>query len=418
MDGSAVSETDFNRDRKFRIVMYSHDVNGLGHVRRNLLIARGLSRSRQNPVILLITGIGEASALEIPPGADLLTLPAIFKGPDGGYSSRHLDITLPEIITLRAQTIRAALAAFQPDMLIVDYIPRGAAGELDPTLQYLQENPHCRAVLGLRDVIDDAATVEREWALSGAVEAIRHFYDAVWIYGDPAVYDPVREYRLPEDIAAKVRYTGYLGQSVSSQSGRRHKRQVADLLGASWKRFVLCCVGGGQDGARLAEAFAGADFPTGVRGVIVTGPFMPPRSRDRLRKQAADNPDLRVLGFVPQMVSLMEQAERVVVMGGYNTVCEILSFHKMALVVPRVSPRLEQWIRAERLRDMGLLDIIHPDEVSSAAISEWLRHDASPPANVYARIDMNGLNRVSELVKEMIAASPRHSPGEALQIGG
>src|SRR2546430_10766261 len=40
----------------------------------------------------------------------------------------------------------------------------------------------------------------------------RSHYDAIWIYGDPAVYDPVQEYGLPDYIAARARYTGYLDQ--------------------------------------------------------------------------------------------------------------------------------------------------------------------------------------------------------------
>ena len=44
----------------------------------------------------------------------------------------------------------------------------------------------------------------------------------------------------------------------------------------------------------------------------------------------------------------MARAAGVVAMGGYNTFCEILSFDKPALIVPRTVPRLEQFIRASR----------------------------------------------------------------------
>jgi predicted glycosyltransferase len=42
-----------------------------------------------------------------------------------------------ELITLRANTIVAALEAFKPDALIVDKVPRGAMGELEPALEAL-----------------------------------------------------------------------------------------------------------------------------------------------------------------------------------------------------------------------------------------------------------------------------------------
>jgi predicted glycosyltransferase len=50
----------------------------------------------------------------------------------------------------------------------------------------------------------------------------------------------------------------------------------------------------------------------------------------------------------------MQKATAVVGMGGYNTFCEILSFDKRALIVPRTRPRLEQHIRAVEAERLGL----------------------------------------------------------------
>ena len=50
-------------------------------------------------------------------------------------------------------------------------------------------------------------------------------------------------------------------------------------------------------------------------------------------------------------------------MGGYNTFCEILSFDKWALIVPRHVPRLEQTIRAEAAQRLGLAAMLRePNE--------------------------------------------------------
>jgi predicted glycosyltransferase len=199
---------------------------GLGHMRRNLLIAQTLATSPWQAVILMIAGAGEASVFEMPPGVDCLTLPALRKGLDGEYRSRRLDVSLQELIALRAKTIRAALEEFEPDVLIVDNVPRGAVGELDPSLEYLRARRNTRCVLGLRDVLDDPAVVHREWRSRANEATIRDHYAAVWVYGDPAVYDLVREYRLALDVAEKVRYTGYLNhrqvnwRSVCSAVGR------------------------------------------------------------------------------------------------------------------------------------------------------------------------------------------------------
>src|SRR5262249_1116799 len=275
-----------------RIAIYSHDTMCTGHIRRNFLIAQTLAFSRFRPVLLMVAGAREASELPIPEGTDCLTLPALHKGMEGRYQARHLEIPVKELIALRASTIRAALEAFAPDVLIVDKVPRGALRELEPALACLRARGRTRCVLGLRDVLDDPAAVHHEWRRAANEDAIREYYDAVWDYGDPAVYDLVREYRLSPDVEAKVRYTGYLGHfSLGAYAGPASAHPAVELPQG---RIVLCLVGGGQDGAPLAEAFAEADLPSETTGVILLGPFMPREVQQRVRQRAAKNSRLLV----------------------------------------------------------------------------------------------------------------------------
>jgi predicted glycosyltransferase len=55
-------------------------------------------------------------------------------------------------------------------------------------------------------------------------------------------------------------------------------------------------------------------------------------------------------------------------MGGYNSICEILSAERPAVIVPRVTPRREQLIRAEALSERGFVRTIHPDDVTPAGL--------------------------------------------------
>ena len=109
-------------------------------------------------------------------------------------------------------------------------------------------------------------------------------------------------------------------------------------------------------------------------------------------------PDLKLLEFVPEPAPLIHRAERVIAMGGYNTICEVLSFEKHALIVPRVSPKPEQLIRAERLRDLGLIDMLHPEELSPQALTTWLARDLGPPPRSRRRVDFGGLTRIPHLL--------------------
>ncbi len=398
--------------RPCRVALYSHDTMGMGHIRRNLLIAQALARPPLTAGLLCISGAHEATASALPVGIDCITLPALRKEERGRrYRARRLPLAARELIELRAQTIAAALDAFDPDVLIVDKVPCGLLGELEPALDRLRAAGRTRFVLGLRDVLDEPAVVRREWHEQGNEAAIARYYDAVWVYGDPAVYDMVQEYDLSAEIAGKVRYTGYLDQRVRLEpaNGAAADDALADVAIPSG-RLVVCLVGSGEDGGQLAEAFALAELPAGTSTVIVAGPLMPAAARAWLHQCAEQRPRVQVLDSVAEPGLLLRRANAIVAMGGYNTACEVLSYGTRALLVPRVRPRLEQMIRAERLRDLGMLDVLHPDELTPAALSRWLAHDAPAPAAAPpSRIDLQGLERIPHLLAELLAA-PRARP--------
>jgi predicted glycosyltransferase len=389
---------------RIRVVLYSHDTMGLGHMRRNLLIAQALSRPPLRAVVLLIAGSRRATAFSLPRSTDCLTLPSLQKEPDSTYRPRRLAVELQELIQLRAGAIRSAVTSFEPDLLIVDNVPRGAVRELDPTLEEIRERGRTRCVLGLRDVLDAPARVQRDWTKAANEDAIRSFYDAIWVYGDRAVYDLAREYGFAPDIAARVRYTGYLDPRARLKLVRNNGGDNASrLLRLPHDRFALCLVGGGQDGANLAEAFAHADLPPGLDGVIVTGPFMEEALQARLQGLAAGRPRLSVVEFVREPMQLAARAERLVAMGGYNTTCEAVSLGKRTLIVPRVVPRTEQLIRATNFQARGLVEVLRPDSLSSRALSSWLASDDIRLPAAADRIDFNGFSRIPELVEEMLS---------------
>jgi len=403
--------------RRPRVVLYSHDTMGLGHMRRNVLLARTLAQSRLAAITLMIAGAPEAAEVCAGAGVACIALPPLAKGADGRYTSRTLDVELQDLVALRGRTIRAAIEAFDPDALIVDNVPRGAQRELDEALMALRRRGHVRCVLGMRDVLDAAHTVRREWHVARNILAIREFYDEVWIYGDPAVYDPVREYGLPQSVTGRTHYLGYLDQRSRLASTVDPWSRLAPSLKLPPGRLAVCAVGGGQDGAALAEAFAEAERPPETNGLILTGPFMPQAHVARLQRLAATRPRLGVLGYVQEPLWLLARADWIVAMGGYNSACEILSLRKPALLVPRVAPRREQAIRAERLCELGLVDTLNAETLTPGRISEWLGRDRSPRA-VRRPIDLNGLARAADRLERLLmparAAARRR---EAVALG-
>jgi len=72
------------------------------------------------------------------------------------------------------------------------------------------------------------------------------------------------------------------------------------------------------------------------------------------------------------MERLIGAADVVVSMGGYNTVCEILSQGKASLIIPREKPRREQLIRAQVLHEHNLADFIPWQQLNPSLIREKL----------------------------------------------
>jgi len=393
-----------------RIALYSHDTMGLGHLRRNLLIAQALTESEIEATALLITGAHETNFFSLPTGTDCLTLPRFQKDSNGKYIAGHLGISVNDLVRLRAESICSAMRVFQPDVFIVDKVPTGAFGELLPALRFMKGQLRTKCVLGMRDILDAPETVLAEWEASESHEAIAEFFDEVWVYGDSQVYDPALEYGWPAENVEKIRFTGYLNQSTRLERMTEQKMPPIDKLRTESDQLVVCTLGGGQDGHSLARAFVDGFPESGFQGVLLTGPFMPGKLLSLLQELAENRPNLDVIKFAAEADQLISRADRVIAMGGYNTVCSLLSFQKKALLVPRVYPRSEQWIRAQRLQQLGFVDVLHPDDLSPAAINRWVINDSSQPPKATDVIDLNGLPRIQELCRTLIGKKSQNQP--------
>ncbi len=378
---------------------------GMGHLRRNMLIASALSAGYCQADSLLIAGTREAGFFAEQAGLDCVTLPALTKNQDGRYAARHYSWSLEETTRLRGRVIASTLLAFQPDILVVDKLPQGICNELLRTLKLIRSRTQTHCVLGLRDVLDDPKIAIPEWNKANNDQVIDQYFDEVWVYGDPDVYDCRAEYQFAKSTMDRISFMGYLDQKsrlpVTKNAGVESSQPLA-----------LCVVGGGQDGVGLARAFVEAGVPNGWRGAVITGPFMPIIDRLRLQ-QATANRNLEASGPITIIDQLVEaddyvsKADRVVAMGGYNTVMSVLSFRKPALIVPRTQPRSEQRIRADRLAAAQLITTIHPDQLRPEDIRSWLSQAKVADPTQHS-IDLGGLDRIQSRVMELAQRS--HCP--------
>jgi len=390
---------------------------GLGHLRRNLLIADALAKSPLNTTNLLITGAVETNFFSLPDRTDCLTLPRWSKSSQGAYSSGQLDVAGSELAELRATSIRSALEVYSPDLLLVDKAPSGTGHELIPALEMLSRKGKTKIVLGLRDILDSPEVVSKEWFDSDNQNSINRYFDAVWIYGDPSLFDAVSEYSLPSSIADKLTYTGYLDQTARITGEHTETRQILNAIPGDCS-ITACLVGGGQDGTALARAFIEAMPDYGTTGVLVAGPFMPAAARQSLAEQASRRTNVHVVDFLPEADLLIERADRVIAMAGYNTVCSLLSFNKPALLIPRTKPRCEQLLRAQKLANCGLVDMLLPNRVDAKSLRSWLLSPLRQRPEIGGRLRFDGLANVCRLTHDLVSKSGSNGrdPSTASQL--
>ncbi len=349
-----------NRDNARRILIYSHDSFGLGHLRRCRTLAHALVEQNQNLSVLILSGSPIIGSFDFKARVDFVRIPGIIKLRNGEYTSLSLHIDTEQTLAMRASIIRHTAETFDPDIFIVDKEPFGLRGEVEETLDFLKTKG-TRLVLGLRDVLDDPALLVPEWKRKNVLPALQALYDDIWIFGIEQLYNPLQELELPADVKRKITYTGYLPRTVQSGS-------EPAILDEMDKPYVLVTVGGGGDGEVLTDWVLRAyesKTPPPLDALSVLGPFMPPDQRAAFRDRVAKLATVKTVTFDNHLESLMAKASAVVAMGGYNTFCEVLSMDKRALIIPRTVPRLEQYIRATRAAELGLISILIDDGVRS-----------------------------------------------------
>ena len=384
-----------------RVLIYSHDSFGLGHLRRCRTIAHALVARRKALSVLILSGSPIIGSFDFRTRVDFVRIPGVIKLRNGEYSSLSLHMDIGEVLRMRASIIRHTAEVFAPDVFIVDKEPLGLRGEIQDTLEALGARG-TRLVLGLRDVMDDPAFLSEEWARKNPAPALETLYDDILVYGLPQVCDPLAGLGLSESIRRKMTYTGYLESTPSDEPpGVRAATALPDP-------FVLVTPGGGGDGEDLIDWVVGAyesnpDLPHPA--LIAFGPFMRARRREQFRMRIARLDRVEAITFDARFENLMARAAGVVAMGGYNTFCEILTFDKPAVIVPRRRPRLEQTIRASRAEELGLVRMLSDEHGRDRnAMAAALRGIASQlrPSDVVVPGLLEGLDNIHRLVERWL----------------
>lgn len=402
-----------------KLLVYSHDAYGLGNICRMLAICHHLLDTIPNLSILVLSGSPMLHSFRLPTGLDYLKLPCLHRDENGDLSAKYLKLDIKQTVKLRCNLIRIAALNFRPDVVLVDKKPYGLQDELKKTIETLRiVAPETKWMLLLRDILDAPAKTISEWHSLDSYRAIERFYHRVLVVGTPEVFDTCAEYQFSPQMLSKSLFCGY----IRRQQALKHRELLRRELNlAPGERCVLVTAGGGEDGYPLIHAYLEglamlpADYA--LKSLVVCGPEMAQTERESLFQMATQHPQVIISEFTDDLMSYIEIADTVVAMGGYNTFCEILSAQKPSIIVPRVKPTEEQVIRTRKMAEMGLLEMIHPNELTPAVLIERIVHqldNSSYYTSNIQQVDLNALPRITESI--VTATSSKSVRGELRQF--
>lgn len=391
---SSVIDVPINR----RVLFYSHDGTGLGHLRIALGVATAYARLRPADSLLLLTGSLQAGAFDLPPNLDYVKIPAMPKRelyaslpPTEGFTGSH-----NSTIRFRSALALATVQAFDPHLVVVDHAPGGLFQELAPSIEHLRlSDPRPRFVLLMRDITFGPEQTRSIWSGERVYRLLDEVYDQILVYGDQRIFDPIQAYAMSNSSAERTSFCGYLAPLTP----RRSPETVRQELDAGDLPLVVVSVGGGADGGAILRAYlAGLHERKGppIYSYIVAGPLFPESEFSELTALSFNVPRVRLVQFDPDFTAAIRAADVVVSMGGYNSIVEAVYFGKRPVVVPRQPGPEEQVLRAEGFSRLGLATVVMPEQLTAdslwAAIEDTLVNSESAAQS----LPFDGLDRIAE----------------------
>lgn len=366
-----------------RVFFHVQHLLGIGHVRRAAVLARTLTASGFD--VLLVSG-GAPLELDIG-GARLHQLPPVRARDEGLRALCQLDGT-PLDEAFKAARANELLRLFRdeaPDVLITEQFPFGRTQlrfELLPLLEAASaRHPKPLIVSSVRDVVRRTMSAQR---VQEAVALFKPF-DLALIHGDPDLIGFGQSFAGWDAIKDRAAYTGYVADPDEG------------TVGSQGKGEVIVSAGGGAVSGQLFEAAAAqpGDLVPGAKWHFLVGREAPP-----IRVDGAIVEPLR-----DDFPTLLRNATLSISQAGYNTVVETLCHADRAVLVPFQTEReTEQMDRAAALAERGIVACVPAHALSPATLRAAIEHALRGPSiRSFPPCDTNGAAATAALLHQRLA---------------
>ena len=385
---------------KQHLLLYSSDNGGLGFTSRAVWIASHIAENLEKTSMLLLNDLPIINRFKFPQNVDYVHLPGILQKGDEGYETRRLNIDLKNTLTLRRKITKSAIKTFKPGLILIECDPAVLPYEMKNTFGFVKSRfPQTKVVWGMPDIIGEPDKVIPEWKKKNIFSILDALCDEIWVHGAKNIFDFAKKYEFPKSLAEKTFHTGYI-QAPYVTRHRIHKDKTKLRLK---KPFVLVTTGSGSNGFFLIDNYlrylehAGDEVP--FRSVIVTGPMMKSQEKHILLERAEKLLNVIFHRYTKNLLQYLKYAQLVVCNGGFNLLCEILSYRKKAIFVPDISKANEHLYRSQIFNELGLVELALPNTLSPDVIGEKVLSSFMDKSNAES---LNSINLAQDGLKTIV----------------
>jgi predicted glycosyltransferase len=386
-----------------KLMFYCQHILGMGHLVRSMEIVRGLTKYFK---ICFINGGEVIPEFEIPPGVEVVNLPAI-KTDSEFQELQVVDnaFTLTEVQEMRKNLLLSIFDKFQPDILMIELFPFGRrrfSFELIPLLEQVQASQRSiKVVCSLRDIVVTKQNQTRHE--EKVCKLINQYFDLVLVHGDPKFVPLEETFSRIKDLKCQVCYTGYVVQKPAVNPVLSDEDK--EIL-ESDQPLILVSIGGGRFGHELLDCVVKTApllekiIPHNIQ--VFTGPFMPDEKFQELQALKEDSSNLRIHRYTPYLLNYMQKADLSISMSGYNTTLNILTTGVRAMILPFTGNNdQEQTIRAKKLSALGIMNVIYPQylqpDIFAWRIISYLEKQINK-----VQFDFNGVENTATILKDFV----------------
>jgi len=378
-----------------RILLYAHNAIGLGHIVRLCRVGSAVKRLAPEADVLLLTGLRRNLDQVVPSEIEVVKLPSLTGAVWRGKSVRlpaTLNLSLAEFFVVRASIVSAVAASFQPHVLVVDHLPGGVSDELVPALTELSTSGRCSLVFGMRGFhqVDAGQNIFKR---GNNFDLLTSVYDAILIFNDPDVVDVAQLYALPIQLERRLEYVGYVAPeivNVRAEAGRSDKLRVVVTTGGGWQSYPV-----------IRKAIDAATLDGAIELDVLAGPYLDEDHYSRLVAWGNQS-GVSVKRYSSDVVTRLTLADIVVCRGGYNTLAEVMAGRHRAVCIPREHPDTEQLMHAERLQEMGILEVVR-EAASPEDLRKALQRAKAVETRALRYPSLDGATRAAKRIIELAA---------------